>query len=370
MAISQAAAFIHRCSSLKKYLRLHQMHCDKLLQMKEVQEQEQYDLAVYTTWKLSYDQLGLPARTLLQLCSMLHHEGITEDIFERASLSQEQLDDLNLQSQVTKLLVYLGKQDSSWNSLVFQEVIGEIRSYSLLEFDLQNQSYSMHPLVQQWNASALGQERYNMQECIFSIIGLSVSKQFRSKYYKYQQRILQHITSSRGALQVEEIDLSVAENIAFVYVKCGYVKEAEALEVVVMKKRKHLLGEEHPDTLAAMADLASMYRNLGKWKESEALDLVVMEKRKHLLGEEHPDTLTAMASLASTYSKQGKWKESEALELVVMEKRKHLLGEEHPDTLTAMASLASTYQNQDSFRRNGQSQRHYKWWWWRRESIC
>jgi hypothetical protein len=69
-------------------------------------------------------------------------------------------------------------------------------------------------------------------------------------------------------------------------------------------------------------DLACTYQNLGKWQEAEALEVVAMEKRKHLLGEEHPDTLMSIGNLASTYRNQGKWKEVEALEVVVIEKRK------------------------------------------------
>ena len=49
----------------------------------------------------------------------------------------------------------------------------------------------------------------------------------------------------------------------------------------MMEKRRDLLGEEHPDTLTSMGNLASTYRNQGKWKEAEALEVVVMEKRKH-----------------------------------------------------------------------------------------
>jgi len=326
------------------------MHRDQMLQIKEVQGQDHYGLAVYMTWKLSYDQLGSSARSLLQLCSMLHHEGITEDIFERASLSLEQLDDLNLQIQVTELLTHLGKQNSTWNSFVFQQVMGEIRAYSLLEFDSENQSYSMHPLVQHWSVLTLGQNRNNMQKCLLSIIGFSISWQFSIEDYKYQRRVLQHITSCIGALQFKEIHLSVAENIALVYSGQGKWREAEALETVVMEKRKHLLGEEHPDTLTTMGNLACIYGDQGKWKEAEALETVVMEKRKHLLGEEHPDTLTSMGNLACTYRDQGKWKEAEALEMVVMEKTKHLLGEEHPNTLTTMGNLACTYRDQGKWK--------------------
>jgi hypothetical protein len=52
---------------------------------------------------------------------------------------------------------------------------------------------------------------------------------------------------------------------------------------------------------------------IGQWKEAEALDVVVMERTKHTLGEEHPDTLTSISSLAATYQNQGQWKKAEAL---------------------------------------------------------
>ena len=119
MAISQAGAYILHCCSLRKYLELYEEHHDKLLQTKGIQEQDEYGLAVYATWKLSYDKLGSSAKTLLQILSFLHHEGITEEIFKRASLSPGRLDDLDLQIQVTKLLIDIGKQDSKWNSLLF-----------------------------------------------------------------------------------------------------------------------------------------------------------------------------------------------------------------------------------------------------------
>jgi len=84
LAISQAGAYILRCSSLKKYQELYQEHHDQLLQTMEVQGQDQYGLAVYTTWRLSYEKLGSSARTLLQIFSFLHHEGIMEEIFKEA----------------------------------------------------------------------------------------------------------------------------------------------------------------------------------------------------------------------------------------------------------------------------------------------
>src|SRR5436853_601583 len=116
-----------------------------MMQYKEIHRQYEYVLAVYSTLKLSYDRLSSSAKTLLHVCSLLHHEGIMEEIFKNASLSQMQLDNSNVQMQVAELLIHFGKQDSKWNSFLFQKIIGESMSYSLMEFDSQNQGYSMHP---------------------------------------------------------------------------------------------------------------------------------------------------------------------------------------------------------------------------------
>ena len=155
------------------------------MQTKEVHGQDQYELAVYATWKLSYDKLGSSAKTLLQICSLLHHEGIMEEIFKNASLSPIQLDDSELQIQVDESLMHFGKQNFTWNSLLFQRIMGEIVSYSFIEFDSQNQSYTMHPLVQHWSASMLGQDQDNKKKCVLSIIGLSILWRFNSDDYQY-----------------------------------------------------------------------------------------------------------------------------------------------------------------------------------------
>jgi hypothetical protein len=77
----------------------------------------------------------------------------------------------------------------------------------------------------------------------------------------------------------------------------------------------------------------------GRLKEAEELDVQVMETRKSVMGMEHPDTLASMANLASTYRKQGQLEEAEVLYEQVMEIRKRMLGMEHPETLTSMNNL-------------------------------
>ncbi|KAJ7470012.1 P-loop containing nucleoside triphosphate hydrolase protein [Mycena galericulata] len=323
-----------------------ELHCFPLaVSQAEIQGSDCYGLAVYATWNLSYDKLSTAARTLLQICSRLHHEGITEEIFEKAATSQQELDGPDLPKEVTQLLTELGKQDGDWDSMVFHEVIGELKSYSLIEHDREADSYTIHPLVQHWSGMMMGTNKHLMQKCVLTIIALSISRGHKYEDHKYRRKLLPHAVRSRNLFDLEEISTFIAAQLGWVYWQGGFWNDTEALDMVVMEKTKHELGEEHPDTLKSMGNLADTYRNLGRWNEAEALEVVVMEKSKQVLGEDHPDTLSRMANLAATYWNLGRWNDAEVLEEVVMEKSKCLLGDEHPDTLRSMGNLAATYRD-------------------------
>ncbi|KAJ7464177.1 hypothetical protein FB451DRAFT_1042666, partial [Mycena latifolia] len=45
----------------------------------------EYGWSVYTTWQISFQKVSREARELLQLCSFIHHDGITEDMFQQAA---------------------------------------------------------------------------------------------------------------------------------------------------------------------------------------------------------------------------------------------------------------------------------------------
>ncbi|KAJ7055413.1 hypothetical protein C8F01DRAFT_937811, partial [Mycena amicta] len=85
LAIIQAGAFIAQISSLHQdisnFIPLYRENRAALLSKKPEQSQGDYKLTVYTTWEMSFKQLKPAAAEFLQLCSFIHFEGITEDIF-------------------------------------------------------------------------------------------------------------------------------------------------------------------------------------------------------------------------------------------------------------------------------------------------
>ena len=81
----------------------------------------------------------------------------------------------------------------------------------------------------------------------------------------------------------------------------GHACEAVKLQVYAIDARKKLLGEDHPYTFSAMADLAQTYQMLAKYTDAEKLQINIVDARTRHLGEEHPDTIAAMENLAQMY---------------------------------------------------------------------
>ncbi|KAJ7099110.1 hypothetical protein C8R44DRAFT_747794 [Mycena epipterygia] len=384
LAIIQAGAFISKSGDLDSYLALYEQNRARLLSQKPAQAHDNYAWTVYTTWQISFDQLSPPAATFLQLCSLLHHQGISEKIFNNAatykfgpsSPAKEEL-----QMPLEFLSQFLGP-DGVWDSFCFMDMTNEIRAYSLINFHPQQKMFSMHPLVHDWTRSKLPKKK-SYQHCMVALVGMSLAGLIQEDLQltsfwmqphidfllQGNSNVIPDFRHEFGKIYVWGENLKKAEELqiaafqkrkdllgedhqdtleamywlAWTYKNLGKLKEAEKLEVAVLQQRRNILGENHPDTLDIMGNLAWTYGVLGKFNEAEELGVSVLEKARSVWGDNHRDTLMTMGNLALTYQSLGKLKEAEELEVVVLEKRRNVLGDNHPDTLRAMGNLAFTY---------------------------
>ncbi|KAK7012647.1 FabD/lysophospholipase-like protein [Favolaschia claudopus] len=389
LAVKHAGSYIHTRSTLNSYLPLFRTSHDRLLREKQIQGQSHYDLSVYTTWDLSYSKLSLAAKTFLQICSQLHYEGITEEIFQRASIGQEELKDSKVQHQVTGLLCLLGKQDKSWDTLIFNNVMQELQSYSLITHDQQDDSYRIHPLVQLWSNASIN-ELEILQQSVLAIVGLSIPLGIEAEDYIYRHKLLHHISDIAQQFDItpSNMDLGVISRITIVLAEEGRLHHAEKLEFAVWEAQKQQLGDcdalqtatilagiycqqgrlseaealqkealdsittsmqkEGPQFLSSMEQLAEIYRKQSRWKDAEDLYITVLQTRKSHLGDGSLlQILSSMSALAATYMKQCRWKDAENLETQVLSLLKQFHGELHPDTLRSKANVAKIYWNQD-----------------------
>ncbi|KAJ7861336.1 hypothetical protein B0H13DRAFT_2282464 [Mycena leptocephala] len=350
LAIVQAGAFILKSGALDSYLDIYMKNRAQLLSEKPAQSHDGYEWTVYTTWQMSFEQLSEPAAMFLQLCSFLHRDGISEDIFSRAATYRfkQAIPSREALQNPLQFLAQFTDPAGEWDTLRFLKVTNEIKAYSLMTFDRERKMFSIHPLVHSWSQTTItDQQSYHAM--MAAIMGMSI----KEIPYVHQQlaslRLISHIDSLRNGNQQMIVDFGV--QYGRVYYHAGRFEEAEGLCLAVLEKQKQVLGDGHPDTLQTMADLASTYGHLGRLHKAAELGVVVLEKRKQVLGDGHPDTLRAMGNLAATHWHLGKFQEAEELQVVVLEKRKPVLGDDHPDTLRHMGNLASTYHSLGKFQR-------------------
>ncbi|KAJ7927311.1 hypothetical protein B0H13DRAFT_1048545 [Mycena leptocephala] len=350
LAIVQAGAFILESGALNTYLALFMKNRARLLSERPAQTHDDYSWTVYTTWQMSFDKLTQPAAMFLQLCSFLHREGISEDIFSRAvkyrfpswGPSKEELE------KPLEFLSHLLTSTGEWDPLSFLKLTNEIKAYSLISFDSERKVFSIHPLVHAWGRTIItDQELYH--SIMGAILGMAISEIPVHDIQLASLRLLPHVES---VLRVNrEFSPDFRSDYGLVYYKAGKYTEAADLQKAVLDKQQQLLGDNHSDTLQIKGDLAITYHKLGELTKAEEIEVVVLEKHKQLLGDDHPNTLIAMANLAGTYRQLKVFTKAEELEVVVLEKCKQLMGDEHPDTLHAMSNLAATYQNLKEFKK-------------------
>ncbi|KAJ7448384.1 hypothetical protein FB451DRAFT_1533061 [Mycena latifolia] len=383
LAIIQAGAFISKSGDLWGYLELYELNRVQLLSERPTQSHDNYSWTVYTTWQISFDKLSEQAKSLFKLCSFLHYQGISEDIFKNAtkytlepcSPSQEELAmPLQLLSQ------FLGPS-GVWDPICFLNTTNELQAYSLFNFDSEKRAFSIHPLVHDWANSTFNKEYHHNMIAIagMSLAGLSeqdmelaslwmlphidflmkgnstVIPDFRHEYGKV------YLFAGR-AHKAEELQVMVLEKrqsilsedhpdtleamywLARIHLHTGKVQQSLALRLTILNKWKELLGESDPKTLEALGNLAAVYCNLGKFKEAEEIQIGLCQQLRNILGDDHPDSLVNMGNLSGTYRRMGKLREAQELGLFVLEKQRNILGEMHPDTLDMMRNLAVTYQ--------------------------
>ncbi|KAJ7061297.1 hypothetical protein C8F01DRAFT_1025116, partial [Mycena amicta] len=343
LAIVQAGAFISKSSPLRqdisKYIPLYRGNKATLLSRKPEQSHGDYQWTVYTTWQISFDQLGPQAAQFLQLCSFIHFEGITEDIFQRASEytpGNEPLDPSRDTLQTAlDFLSNFRNAESNWNSLAFAEMMSEICDYSLMTW--QENTYSIHPLVHQWAGMTITNQ-IDQRKMIVALLGMATAC---STEVMQKIQLLLHVMRLSEDKDIQGTGFEGP--FGDVFQEGGMFRRAETLRSDILIRSDARVGREHPKTLVAMTKLAQTVWSLGQYTEAQKLQEQVLEKQTKLLGAEHPNTIDAAAWLAATFWSLGRYTEAQKLQEQVLEKGTKLQGAEHPNTISATANLAKTF---------------------------
>ena len=351
LAIEQAAAYVREVTAdfsafLEEYERDH-----KKLHMWVPAGNRQYPNSIATTWSMSFNRLQKYPAKLLRLFSFLNPDSILiAFLVSGAEALQEDL------------------QHIIFDQTEMATALLELEKFSLIKWDRPKKSITIHRLVQAVVIDQMSDE--DSRSTLTNIIDLFtqafpklLTNETRPLCRKYQGQMVEPLLRMK-TMRTSESALIRRRVGEFLY-EDGKYDDSEKLLLQAVetyasvlrtensdtlptrsrwwRKRRRILGEEHPETLSAMHALALTYQVQGRNTDAAGIQEQVLEQRRRIQGEEHPHTLTAMHNLALTYQAQGRNADAAGIQEQVMEKCRRILGEEHPHTLTAMHALASTY---------------------------
>ncbi|CEL63531.1 Kinesin light chain OS=Drosophila melanogaster GN=Klc PE=1 SV=1 [Rhizoctonia solani AG-1 IB] len=354
---------------------------------------DSYEKSLDTTWKMCYDLLQEPSKKMLWLMAFLDNSQIHEDLFKRAMRNFQLHEHLGVdpptsveppvRSYVKEYLSIFLDSEGRWDTIRFADVMNDLTSCSLVEFDQMNLAYRVHVLVQSWVCTVIPQTPEFALGCTVTLLSTSLlnlqddtgTLVFEQQLWLHVNNILERgyeIGADHGAvfaylcLRMGQHDQAIrlmkratdvhgkllGENnpitkmavnaLSLVYSYLGQNDDAVKTATDALSSCERVLGDGHFVTLQSRECLSEAYAQQGRWDEAEALQIRVLEEYRRLMSEEHPRVLLNMTRLAQIYTQWARWDKAEELWTIILRANK-LIGEEHPDALDAMNYLAICY---------------------------
>ncbi|KAH7343458.1 hypothetical protein B0J17DRAFT_764658 [Rhizoctonia solani] len=310
LAIVHAGAYIghHPHITIAEYRRLFLNECRRML--------EQYSRLLV--------KIDSYEKTLLWLIAFLYPEGITAENFRRSSPSVRSYNPVVPLSELEhaadnyiKEYLCQFQNHEHWDAVVFSDVISELVSYSLINFDRTNLSYNIHILVQDWVRTVVLEHDATSGiwlERVATLLSRSVGSGDidDEASLAFKRELGPHV--SKTLLEHNgTVGVNHAKYFAEVFKARGQWDEEERLRIQIIESIETIPG--HQDTMKQLDDLVIVYRNQGKWSEAEPLCSYLWETRKGT-SDEHEfeiETIASAISLIEDLQKQSRLEQAREL---------------------------------------------------------
>lgn len=338
LALDQTGAYIEETiCGLPAYLELFRtQHVTLLQQRGEGSRHHPESVATTFTIAISATAERHPAVwDLLRICALLHPDAIPEELFRQGA---EHLG-APLETVCHDIL--------NWN-----QVVATACSYSLLHRQPEEQTLSLHRLVQtvlldtmteaeqeQWQQRAI-----SALDALFPITGYTAWKQC--------ERLLPHalLCLNRSRTSEEFLALaSLAYKVALYLRERGQYKQPESFFQRAVHIRQQILGPDHPEVASPLNFLGALYWEQGKYAQAEPLYQRALSIFEQALGPDHLKVANPLNNLANLYWSQGKYAQAEPLHQRARSIWEQALGPDHPQVATSLNNLATIYAEQGKY---------------------
>jgi tetratricopeptide (TPR) repeat protein len=342
LALATAGAFLKQSAvSFAEYL---QQYDAKWQVVDSIDELPDYPTrTLYTTWNLSFIQIereNMRAACLLKLFAYLDNQDIWYDLLSGACK----------ESNLSPWFL-----DVVSDRFTFEDAIGVLKKFCLVEAHYQTGSYSLHVCVHDWTLNGLSRgvdlDLYQLAlRCIACHIIAdweNLSSQEYSRFAPHASRLahgrflkcpdLQHL------FQKESYKIAFIAELLY---RQGQFIATESIQELLLASQEKALGAEHTSTLYTVNNLGILYKDQGKLVDAEKMYKRALRGNEAALGTEHTLTLYTVNNLGILYKDQGKLADAEKMYKRALQGNEAALGTEHTSTLNTVNNLGNLYYNQ------------------------
>ena len=265
-----------------------------------------YNLSMMTTWEISLKAVQVESQIaveFLTICSFLHNSDIFYGLFKSFFGSEPKwLHEIALDEDL------------------FQDQIELLSNFSFVQLNtgFGCESYSIHPVIQDWARDRLEKEEWleNLYRAIF-VTGAATPRETSLIDWTLRRRLILHADRCKTLLDnfpaTRHSIFFLLDKLGNLYYDCGRLQDAEFMQKRALESYSQRLGSNNETTLHVMNYLAVVYQAQGKLKEAEKI------LRKAIKGFRTRGTSAQFAlvgscsNLANVYSDQGKMPEAKLI---------------------------------------------------------
>ena len=320
LALVQAARYIRMTGSdIPGYLDLYDSSWPDLVKHMPDIHGHKYG-SIQRTWKISFDKIKRQnprASNLLQLLALFDCNDIWVDLIMNG----------NQGSDTPRWF-----RDITKSKISLLAAIGPLTDFSLLQKGTKADSYSMHPVVQQWVSMSMNEDLAEFAQLAITAIAFTAPLRRESGFWMLQTRLVPHadkfyrfvsepshlaidwqpryILNPPGAQdfagvdQQKQIDAQAEHpllRLGWLYFEQQLLVKALAIFQFGRDILQNTPGEEHPLVFWFDNCLAHVFNKLGDFDKSESLATTALDGYRRHFGDNNKWTFNALSCLSQVY---------------------------------------------------------------------
>ncbi|KAK3613247.1 hypothetical protein LTR56_027995 [Elasticomyces elasticus] len=237
------------------------------------------------------------------------------------------------------------------DELSFQDSLGVLAQYSLINATAGGSGFSIHLVVHNWSLHNIAVREAREVLCARAIrmVAKKVPSSEDPDRLLVARWLLPHarMTASRHMRLLEMRDLEHELHVIAHFMQdWESSQEVESLYVRALRGYEEAWGPEHTSTLKTVHNLGYLYSNQGKMKEAEEMYQRALRGFEEAWGPKHTSTLQTVNNLGILYYGQGRMKEAEDMFMRSLRGKEGAWGSKHTSTLATIRNLGLFYHRQ------------------------